>query len=383
MPLHMPLLILNAGSSSLKFTLIDPATEQVSRRGTLDISPGTADTARGSTRSDSAVQALLDSFDGRILGVAHRVVHGGAVFSSPVRLTPTVRDTLSRLTPMAPLHNPPSLTVIDAAMKKWTDLPHVAVFDTAFHATLTPEAYTYPLPHEWSSRWELRRFGFHGFSHAYAAQRAAEILGRAPAGLHLIVAHLGSGASVSAIRSGISVDTTMGFTPLEGLMMGTRCGSVDPGLLLYLQQACGLEVNDLAEGLYMHSGLLGVSGVSSDMQEVLAAADAGDARAGLAVRMFVNRARQAIGAMAATLGRTDALIFTGGIGEHSATIRAAICETLSCFGLTIDQTTNLTTAPDAVISSADSSGAILVIASREDLMMVRSVVAELPELLKP
>jgi acetate kinase len=327
------------------------------------------------------VQAVLDSFDGRILGVAHRVVHGGAVFSSPVRLTPEVCDALSTLTPMAPLHNPPSLTVIDAAMKKWPDVPHVAVFDTAFHATLTPEAYTYPLPHEWSSQWGLRRFGFHGLSHAYAAQRAADILGRAPAGLHLIVAHLGSGASVSALRSGMSVDTTMGFTPLEGLMMGTRCGSVDPGLLLYLQQTCGLKVSDLAEGLYMQSGLLGVSGVSSDMQEVLAAADAGDARAGLAVRMVVNRARQAIGAMAATLGRADALIFTGGLGEHSAEIRAAICDTLSCLGLRLDPATNRRKGPDAVISSADSPGAILVIASREDLMMVRAVVAALPGLL--
>lgn len=382
MPLHRPLLILNAGSSSLKFTLIDPATERVSRRGTLDISLGTAEAATDSARSHSAVQALLDSFDGRILGVAHRVVHGGAVFSAPVRLTPEVRVTLSKLTPIAPLHNPPSLAVIDAAMEKWPDVPHVAVFDTAFHATLAPEAYTYPLPHEWSSRWGLRRFGFHGFSHAYAAQRAAEILGRDPAGLHVIVAHLGSGASVSAVRSGMSVDTTMGFTPLEGLMMGTRCGSVDPGLLLYLQQACGMEINDLAEGLYMQSGLLGVSGVSSDMQEVLAAADGGDPRAGLAVRLFVNRARQAIGAMAATLGRADALIFTGGIGEHSATIRAAICETLSSFGLRLDPATNLTTEPDAVISSGDSFGAILLIASREDLMMVRAIVAE-PKLLKP
>lgn len=381
MPLHMPLLILNAGSSSLKFTLIDPATEQVSRRGTLDMSADTADTANESRPSDSAVQGLLDSFDGRILGVAHRVVHGGDVFSGPVRLTSEVRGTLTRLTPMAPLHNPPSLAVIDAAMTQWPDVPHVAVFDTAFHATLTPEAYSYPLPHEWCSRWGLRRFGFHGFSHAYAAQRAAEVLDRAPTGLHLIVAHLGSGASVSAIRSGMSVDTTMGFTPLEGLMMGTRCGSVDPGLLLYLQQACGLSINDLAEGLYMQSGLLGVSGVSSDMQEVLAAADAGHKRADLAVRMFVNRARQAIGAMAATLGRADALIFTGGIGEHSARVRAAICETLSCIGLRLDPTANRSKAPDAVISSADSPGAILVIASREDLMMLRAVREALPALL--
>jgi acetate kinase len=374
----MPLLILNAGSSSLKFTVIDLATEQVSRRGTLNLPPSSSESAR----TDAVMPALLDSLDDRIAGVVHRIVHGGPVFSRPVHLTPQVRDTLNELTPMAPLHNPPSLALIDAALRKWPDIPHVAVFDTAFHATLTPESYTYALPHEWSSQWGLRRFGFHGFSHAYAAQRAAEMLDRAPAGLHLIVAHLGSGASVSAIRSGMSVDTTMGFTPLEGLMMGTRCGSVDPGLLLYLQQTCGLKVSDLVEGLYMQSGLLGVSGVSSDMQEVLAAADAGDARAGLAVRMFVNRARQAIGAMAATLGRADALIFTGGIGEHSAEVRAAICETLSCVGLRLDPTTNLTTVRDAVISSADSPGAILVIASREDLMMVRAVKEALPALLR-
>lgn len=375
----MPVLILNAGSSSLKFTVIDPATEHVSRRGTLNLpaSDAVSDAARAAT---TAVETLLDSLDERIIAVAHRVVHGGAVFSSPVRLTSDVLASLSDLTPLAPLHNPPSLAVIEAAMRKWPSAPHVAVFDTAFHATLAPEASTYPLPHEWNTRWGLRRFGFHGLSHAYAAARAAEILGRTPTDLHLVVAHLGNGASVSAIRSGQSVDTSMGFTPLEGLMMGTRCGSVDPGLLLYLQQTCGVAADDLQQALYRESGLFGVSGVSSDMQEVLNAAAAGHPRADLAVHMFVHRARQAIGAMAVTLGRVDALIFTGGIGEHSAVVRSAICDTLSILGLRLDPATNVRAEPDATISAADSPRAILVIASREDLTMVRALAVALPEL---
>jgi acetate kinase len=374
----MRLLILNAGSSSLKFTVIDPATEQVSTRGTLEMARDTQGIPTASAGADAAVRCVLEAARGSIDAVAHRVVHGGARFTDPVRLTPEVRAALSALTPIAPLHNPPSLTVIDAAMRTWPDVAHVAVFDTAFHVTLPPEAYTYPIPYGWSTRWGLRRFGFHGLSHAYAARRTAEILERSPDGLNIVVAHLGNGASVTAIESGRSVDTTMGFTPLEGLMMGTRSGSVDPGLLVYLQRACGLTVGELDEGLHTESGLLGVSGVSSDMRKVLLAVATGDARADLAVRLFVHRARQAIGAMAVTLGRVDALVFTGGIGEHSPEVRAAICETLSCLGLRIDEAANRRETSDSIISTADSTGEILLITAREDLMMARTVTASLP-----
>ncbi len=248
-------------------------------------------------------------------------------------------------------------------------MPHVAVFDTAFHATLSPEARTYPLPCDWSERWGLRRFGFHGLSHAYGARRAAEMLGRSSDGLHVIVAHLGNGASVTAVKDGKSVETTMGFTPMEGLMMGTRSGSIDPGLLLYLQRTCGISADELDHVLNYESGLLGVSGLSSDMRMLSDAAAAGDQRASLAIGMFVHRARQAIGALAVTLGRVDALVFTGGIGEHSAQVRAAICDGLSCVGLELNEEANASMRPDAVLSLTRSSGQILVITSREDITM--------------
>jgi acetate kinase len=231
------------------------------------------------------------------------------------------------------------------------------------------------LPHEWSERWGIRRFGFHGASHAYSAERAAVMLSRPIAELRLIVAHLGNGASVTAIDGGRSVDTTMGFTPLEGLMMGTRAGSVDPGALLYLLQHCGLSAQALEHGLNHESGLLGVSGISADMRELTKAVDRGDDRAALAVRIFVRRARAAIGALAVTLGRVDGLVFTAGIGEHSVPVRSAICDGLECLGLELDQELNASARPDAVLSTSTSRGTIMVIATKEDVMLARAAVA--------
>jgi acetate kinase len=384
----MPLLILNAGSSSLKFTLMEPADHHVWMQGTIERDAGARDAAPddGAHRAADgdaagpadAIRRIIADADARpiaIDAVAHRVVHGGARFRAPVRITREVRAALEELTALAPLHNPPSLAVIDAAMSMLPHVPHVAVFDTAFHATLAPEAYVYPIPREWTARWGLRRFGFHGLSHEYAAQRAAEMLDPVPDGPHVIVAHLGNGASVTAVRSGVSIDTTMGFTPLEGLMMGTRSGSIDPGLLLYLQRFAGVSLPELDRGLNEESGLLGVSGVSSDMRKVLSAADSGDESAALAVRMFAHRARQAIGAMAVTLGRVDALVFTGGIGEHSPRVRAAICEGLACVGLRLDARANQAATADAVISAPaapDAPGTIFVITAREDIVIARA-----------
>lgn len=381
----MALLILNAGSSSLKFTLMDPVRLHVRVQDTIEL-----DADKNTTSPADGLQRVLGEVrrrgasngDGSAIAidaVAHRVVHGGARFTAPVRITREVRAALEDLDEIAPLHNPPSLAVIDAAMSMLPDVPHIAVFDTAFHATLAPEAYVYPLPREWTARWGLRRFGFHGLSHAYAAERAAEMLNGPPQapdgpdGLHLIVAHLGNGASVTAIRSGVSVDTTMGFTPLEGLMMGTRSGSIDPGLTLYLQRSCGISVEALDRALNKESGLLGVSGVSADMRKVLQAAASGEERAALAVGMFTHRARQAIGAMAVTLGRVDALVFTGGIGEHSPDVRRGICDGLSCLGLELDDGANHEAAPDAVISTPDSRGSILIITAREDITIARAI----------
>jgi len=378
----MALLIFNAGSSSLKVGLIDPDDLRVWNQETIEVGPGAngdegASDLRGIiVRVSRSAGALARTEPAAaITGVVHRVVHGGTRFTDPTRITPEVRQALSELNVLAPLHNPPSLRVIDAALDVMPDRTHVAVFDTAFHKTLVPESRTYPLPHEWSERWGLRRFGFHGLSHAYCAARSAELMGRPAAGLRLVTAHLGNGASVTAVRDGRSVDTSMGFTPLEGLMMGTRSGSIDPGLLLYLQKTCGVGVDDLDRALNHESGLLGVSGLSSDMRALMKAADAGNAQASLAVRMFAHRARQAIGALAVTLGGADALVFTGGIGEHSPQVRAAICDGLSALGFELDEIANRSARPDCVVSTPDSPGRIFVLTAREDVEMARAAMS--------
>ena len=388
----MAILTLNAGSATLKFSLLDRDGQRTWARGSIGASQPNAQDERGAVPATTAADATAGSgFDAAVArivadaralaesdpsatieGVVHRIVHGGSRFTEPVLITREVRAALADLVELAPLHNRPGIQVIDAAVEAIPAVPHIAVFDTAFHATLAPEAFTYPLPSALTERWGLRRYGFHGLSHAYCAERSAEMISRPADGLRLVIAHLGSGASVTATRDGRSVDTSMGFTPLEGLMMGTRSGSIDPGLLLHLQLRCGLSPAEVYRILYHESGLLGVSGVSSDIREVIAASAAGDDRASLAVRIFVHRARQAIGAAAVTLGRVDGLVFTGGIGEHSDRIRGLVCDGLSCVGLDLDPVANASAAPDAIISSAASHGRILVLTAREDLMMVRA-----------
>jgi acetate kinase len=269
---------------------------------------------------------------------------------------------------LAPLHNQPSLEVIRTMERVAPRLPQVAAFDTAFHATLSEAARTYAVPLAWTRDWGLRRYGFHGLSHSYCATRAAEILGRT--GLRLVIAHLGHGASVSAVRGGVCVDTSMGFTPLEGLMMGTRSGTVDPGLLICVLRQKGLDADALDRALNAESGLLGVSGVSADMRQVLAAA-AQNPDARLAIDVYVHRVRQSIGAMAATLGGVDALVFTAGVGENSPRIRAFVCENTGYLGLLLDPAANETCRPDADISRPDSAARVLVIATREDLTILR------------
>ena len=265
--------------------------------------------------------------------VGHRVVHGGDRYSTAVLITPEVKRTIDELSELAPLHNPASLQGITAMEEALPGVPQVAAFDTAFHATLSETARTYPVPEKWTRDWGIRRYGFHGLSHSYCTDRAAAMLGRKD--LRLIIAHLGNGASVSAVRTGTCVDTSMGFTPLEGLMMGTRSGSIDPGLLIYLLRKKNLDADQLDHALNYESGLLGVSRVSSDMREVLAAAG-DDANARLAIDIYVHRIRQAIGAMAATLGGVDGLVFTAGVGENAAEIRERVCTNLRFLGLMLD-----------------------------------------------
>jgi acetate kinase len=387
-PMHI--LVCNTGSSSLKFSLFEIEGERLLAEGGIDWSttptrlvvrcPG-----RPEVREELTLQHHADAI-ARLLGalqagpaaplqalsdiqvVGHRVVHGGERYTTAVRITPEVKQAIGALAELAPLHNPPSLDGINAVEQVLPRVPQVAVFDTAFHATLSEAARTYPVPQQWRREWGVCRYGFHGLSHAYCTTRAAQMLGRQD--VRLIIAHLGNGASVSAVRHGLCVDTSMGFTPLEGLMMGTRSGSVDPGILVYLLRQKGLDADQLDHALNYESGLLGVSGVSSDMRQVLAAVPQhADAR--LAIDVYVHRIRQTVGAMAATLGGVDALVFTAGVGEHAVEIRARVCENLGYLGLALDHTANEVCRPDADVALPASPGRILVIATREDVTIVR------------
>jgi acetate kinase len=392
----MIILVLNAGSSTLKFSVTESADERVLGTGQADWSadparfvlqkpgrPETSFTLAVCHHRDAASRVLQELTAGpapvlgsltEIAAVGHRVVHGGTAYTASVRVTPEVKCAIAELAELAPLHNPANLEGIEAAEAALPGVPQVAVFDTAFHATIPESAHVYPLPYRWSEEWGLRRYGFHGISHAYCAGRAAEMLGRPPSGLKLVICHLGNGCSASAVQGGQCVDTSMGFTPLEGLMMGTRSGSVDPGLLLYVLRRKGLTADGLDRVLNHEAGLLGVSGVSSDMRQVLAAADSGNPRARRALDIYTHRVRQTVGSMTATLGGIDGLIFTAGIGEHAAPVREQVCRGLDCLGLELDAGANAVCRPDADIASAGSRGRILVMATREDLMIVREVV---------
>jgi acetate kinase len=367
----MNVLVLNTGSSTVKFSVVESQTERTLLEGQIDWA-ATADPSSALTHVLSELASRLGGT--AVAAVGHRVVHGGAAHTRSERVSDALIDSVSRLAELAPLHNPLNVEGMRAARRTWPDVPHVAVFDTAFHATIPAEAHTYAIPYRWTEEWAVRRYGFHGLSVAYCADRAARMLNRAPDGLRLVVAHLGNGASLTAVRDGRSVETTMGFTPLEGVMMGTRSGSVDPGALLYLLRHKGLSVEDLDRALNRESGLLGVWGVSGDMREVQKAARGGDARARLALDIYAHRLRQAIGALTATLGGLDALVFTAGVGEHSAETRAAACRGLECLGVQVDEAANAACQPDADIAAAGARVRVLVIATREDLTIARETV---------
>ena len=323
-------------------------------------------------RLDTGALRSAISEAGRVDAVGHRVVHGGPRFSGPVRLDAKRLKELRELTALAPLHQPPALAAIAAVAAALPRAPAVACFDTAFHHRLPSAAATYALPREWRDRFAIRRYGFHGLSHAYASRRAAEMLGRPVAGFRVVTCHLGSGASLSAVRSGRSVDTTMGFTPLEGLVMSTRSGSVDPGLLIWLQRHARLGLTGLEDRLERGSGLLGLAG-SGDMREVLARAARGDADARLALDVYLHRLRAGIAAMVAALGGLDALVFTGGVGENAATIRLQAAQGLSYLGVKVDARANRAAAPDREIGARGAAVRTLVVHAREDLEIARQV----------
>ncbi|MGH8869063.1 MAG: acetate/propionate family kinase [Actinomycetes bacterium] len=357
-------LVVNAGSSSLKLRVL----EGLEVTATSDLA-----TDKDGFDRDGLADFLHDT---QVDAVGHRVVHGGTRFTEPTGLDDDVVKQLRGLTDLAPLHQPKSLAGIDAVCAELPDVPAVACFDTAFHSTLTEAASTYALPLDWRQRWSVRRYGFHGLSHAYAARRAAEIVGRPPGELRVVVCHLGAGASLCAVDAGRSVDTTMGFTPLEGLVMATRSGSVDPGLVLWLQGHAGLTAHEVAETLEHDSGLLGLGG-SKDMPELLDRAERGDERARLAIDVYVHRLVAGIAAMTASLGGVDALVFTGGVGEHAPAIREAAAERLAFLGVRVDPRRNAVASGDAEIGTRETPVRTVVVEAREDLEIVRGVRAVL------
>jgi acetate kinase len=278
--------------------------------------------------------------DAHLLGAGHRVVHGGERFTSSIRVDDAVIAALRSFSHLAPLHNPANVAGIEAVRAVLPDLPQVAVFDTAFHQTMPPHAFRYAVPEEWYLRHGVRRYGFHGISHRFVSERAASMLGRPPREVRLVTAHLGNGCSATAVRDGVSVDTTMGLTPLEGLVMGSRSGDVDPGLLGYLAGRTGTNVDELTQSLNVDSGLQGLSGVGNDMRTVVAAAGEGNERARLALDVFVHRLSKAIAGLVVGLQRLDALVFTGGIGENSAVVRSLVLGRLGFLGLAEDLDAN-------------------------------------------
>ncbi len=366
----MRVLVLNAGSSTLKASVLESDRRDPHFSATLEWG---ADATRTEGRLGD-LERLLERLvvegipTGSLEGVGHRVVHGGTRFTAPTPLDAAVVDELDALSDLAPLHNPVAVETIRAAMEALPHVPHVAAFDTAFHATLEPAAYRYPIPEAWVEAHAIRRYGFHGLSVEWAASRAGELLEATLRGS--VVAHLGSGCSVTAVADGRSVWTSMGMTPLEGLMMGTRSGSIDPGILLRLLRA-GVSVDDLAEGLEHGSGLLGVGG-HADMRDLLELEAAGDERAVLAIELFVHRAAEAIAAAATSLPALDALIFTAGIGERASSVRERIVGRLGVLGVAGPLSTKGDSG-DAVLTPAGRRPAVLRIEAREDLVIARAV----------
>ncbi len=360
------ILVVNAGSSSLKLRRLD-ARDRLVATADLAVATGTIDRAALAT-------ALADQAPPDAIG--HRIVHGGRRYLGPVLLDERVERDLRLLVDLAPLHQPKSIDALDAVKAIYPNVPAVASFDTAFHAAMPPAATTYALPREWRERWDLRRYGFHGLSHAYATRRVGELLERAPRTFRAVTCHLGAGASLAAVAAGVSVDTTMGFTPLDGLVMATRSGSVDPGLLMWLQEHVGMPAQEMASTLEHRAGLLGLSG-TADMAAVVTGAAAGGPAASLGLGVYVHRLRAGIAAMTAAMGGLDVLVFTGGVGEHAATVRSAACDGLGFLGVRLDPAANerpaAPGAPDHEIGHGDAPVRTFVIEAREDLQIAHEV----------
>ncbi len=357
----MNVFVVNAGSSSLKLRVLDGNDSVMASADLAQPEPGTLTTV---------LEGFLDKHH-EIDAAGHRVVHGGARFTRPLLLDQAAEGVLQELADLAPLHNPPAVAAIEALTELRPELRQVACFDTAFHADMPDRASTYAVPREWRDRWDIRRFGFHGLSHSWASRRAAEILATPVEQLRVVTAHIGAGASLAAVSAGRSVDTTMGFTPMEGLVMATRSGSVDPGLVLWLQRHGGLSANEVQYALEYESGLRGLAVGSGSLHDVLVAMDAGDQDARLAYEVYVYRLRSCIAAMTAAMGGLDALVFTGGAGEREPRLRTDTCAELGFLGVGPLTHRNEELSGDRLISEDEI--AVLVVAAREDIEIARHV----------
>ena len=398
--IEMKILVINAGSSSVKFTLFSMKTEQVLAKGLVERiglsntkliykrhdgigTEGAADVKEYSDALKVITEKLVDSEMGvlkklsEVEAIGHRVVHGGEQITKPALIDEHVKDIIKDCFPLAPLHNPPNMSGIEACEKLFSGIPNVAVFDTAFHQTMPPEAYLYAIPYELYTKYGIRRYGFHGTSHSYVAKATAKLLEIPFNRLKLITCHLGNGCSITAINKGAVHDTSMGMTPLEGLVMGTRCGDIDPAIVIRLFEL-GMDVENIDRYLNKKSGLLGVGGInSSDMRDIIAAADGGDKQALRALRMFVRRIVKYTGSYYALLGGADALVFTGGIGEGSSLVRQMVVDKLAAFGIRLDVKSNekCVKGKAGVISTEASSWRAIVMPTNEELMIARETLS--------
>jgi len=387
----MKVLVINAGSSSLKYQLMSPESGEVFAKGLcerigIDGSlthkvPGKEDkdlsvpmpthgeaieaVLAALTNPEYGVIASMDEID----AVGHRVVHGGEDFAASVLIDEAVMAAIKACIPLAPLHNPANITGIEACRRVMPKVPMVAVFDTAFHQTIPAKAFLYALPYEYYTENHVRRYGFHGTSHSYVSRRAAEMLGRPIEELKLVSCHLGNGSSVTAIKGGKSMDTSMGFTPLDGLPMGTRCGAIDPSIVEYLMESRHMSAEEVNEVMNKKSGVLGISGVSSDFRDLDKAAAEGNERARLAIDLFCYKVTKRIGSAAAGMGGIDAVLFTAGVGENSAALRAKIVEDLDFMGIKIDPAKNNVRGKETDISAADATVRTLIVPTNEELVI--------------
>ena len=376
-------LVFNSGSSSLKFSLLGYPGAHTIINGSVNLSVecpilsilengGTPEKLSLGSKDLTTITARiferLSTRTSSIEAVGHRVVHGGSAFHETVRIDERVEDAINELGRFAPLHNPAALEVIKASEQSLGKVPQFAVFDTSFYACLPRASAIYPLPYEWFENWGIRRYGFHGISHAWSVKRAIELMNDRK-NLRIVTCHLGNGCSITATRDGKAIATSMGFTPMDGVMMGTRSGAIDPGIFLYVQREQKVSLSALDDILNHRSGLLGVSGVSSDFQILEKAAQSGHERASLAVEIFAASIRSAIGGMAVSLGGVDVLVFTGGIGEHAVALRSAVCEGLQCLNIVLRPDCNATNQTDLNIAGSASGVHIFIIEAREDLMI--------------